>query len=254
VVAVSSKKTPALFASFLGVFRQGLNEAGFVEGQNVAIEYRWADGQYDRLPTLASDLVGRRVTVIAAIADPSPQVAKTATQTIPIVFAINGDPVKTGLVGSLNRPDCNATGITIFGPAAVTKRLQLLHELVPHGAAVAYLVNPNNPHGDVEMSAAQAALRSLGKEMMVLNAGSESELDAAFAAMDRQRPAALLVASDPFFVTRRDQIVSLVARRRGTSHLLSARIRRSWRPDGLRKQAGRRVPSGRNLYRADTQG
>jgi ABC-type uncharacterized transport system substrate-binding protein len=198
----------------LSAFRRGLNESGYVEGQNVAIEYRWADGQYDRLPTLASDLVGRRVTVIAAIADPSPQVAKTATQTIPIVFAINGDPVKTGLVGSLNRPDGNATGITIFGPAAVTKRLPLLHELVPHGAAVAYLVNPNNPHGDVEMNAAQAALRSLGKEMMVLNAGSESELDAAFAAMDRQRPAALLVASDPFFVTRRDQIVSLVARRR----------------------------------------
>src|SRR5262245_5997874 len=119
---------------------------------------------------LASELVGRRVSVIAAIADPSPQIAKAATQTIPIVFAINGDPVRTGLVGSLNRPDGNATGITIFGPDAVTKRVQLLHELVPQATAITYVMNPNNPHGDVEMDAARAALRSLGKDMLVVSA------------------------------------------------------------------------------------
>jgi putative ABC transport system substrate-binding protein len=195
-------------------FQRGLNDAGYVESRNVAIEYRWADGQYGRLPMMASELVGRRVNVIAAIADPSPQMAKAATQTIPIVFAINGDPVRTGLVSSLNRPDGNATGVTIFGPDAVTKRLQLLHELVPQAEIIAYVINPNNPHGDVEMGAARTALRSLGKDMLVVSAGSELELDMAFAAMDQRRPGAILVASDPFFVTRRAQLVSLVARRR----------------------------------------
>jgi putative tryptophan/tyrosine transport system substrate-binding protein len=194
-------------------FQRSLNEAGFVEGQNVRIEYRWADGQYDRLPMLASELVGRRVNVIAAIADPSPQIVQAATQTIPIVFAINGDPVRTGLVGSLNRPDRNATGVTIFGPDAVAKRLQLLHEFVPQAEVIAYIVNPNNPLGDIEMDAARTALRSLGKDMLVVSAGSEFELDAAFAAIDQQRPGAILVASDPFFLTRRDQLASLVARR-----------------------------------------
>jgi putative tryptophan/tyrosine transport system substrate-binding protein len=163
---------------------------------------------------LASELVGRRVNVIAAIADPSPQIVKAATQTIPIVFAINGDPVRTGLVGSLNRPDGNATGVTIFGPDAVTKRLQLLHELAPQAEVIAYIVNPNNPFGDVEMDAARTALRSLGKDMLSVSAGGALELDAAFAAIDQQRPGAILIASDPFFVTRRDQLVSLVARRR----------------------------------------
>jgi putative tryptophan/tyrosine transport system substrate-binding protein len=214
VVGFLSARSRDDSAQHVASFQRGLNETGFVEGQNVGIEYRWADGQYDRLPMLASELVGRRVNVIAAIADPSPQIVKAATQMIPIVFAINGDPVRTGLVGSLNRPDRNATGVTIFGPDAVAKRLQLLHEFVPQAEVIAYIVNPNNPLGDIEMDAARTALRSLGKDMLVVSAGSELELDAAFAAIDQQRPGAILVASDPFFLTRRDQLASLVARRR----------------------------------------
>jgi putative tryptophan/tyrosine transport system substrate-binding protein len=196
-------------------FHQGLRETGYREGQNVAIEYRWAQGDYGRLPELAADLVRRRVAVLVASGgDPSPQIAKAATQTIPIVFGMFGDPVKEGLVDSLSRPGGNSTGVTIFGPAAVTKRLQLLHALVPQDAAVAFLMNPNNPNGDLEMRAAQAAAVSLGRQIVVLNASSESELDAAFASMAQQRIGALVGASDPFFFNRREQIVSLAARHR----------------------------------------
>src|SRR5262245_8991339 len=199
----------------LAGFHQGLKEAGYVEGQNVAIEYRWAQGNYDRLPELAADLVRRKVAVIVASGvDASPQIAKTASQTIPIVFGMFGDPVKEGLVNSLSRPGSNATGVTIFGPAAITKRLQLLHDLVPQAAITAFLVNPNNPNGNVEMTAAQAAATSLGRRIVVLSASSESELDAAFANMVQQRIGALLGASDPFFYNRRDHIVSLAARHR----------------------------------------
>jgi ABC-type uncharacterized transport system substrate-binding protein len=212
VIGFLSARSPAESAQHLVAFQRGLNDAGYVEGQNVAIDYRWAEGEYDRLPALASALVARGVTVIAAIADPSPQIAKATTHTIPIVFAANGDPVRDGLVATLNRPDGNATGVTIFGPAAVTKRLQLLHELVPQATRIAYLMNPNNPNGDVETSAAQAAARSLGRDMLVLGAGSERELGTALAMTGQRGAGALLLASDPFFVSRRDQLVQLVAR------------------------------------------
>src|SRR5262245_49006956 len=187
VVGFLSARSSDESASHVAFFQRGLNEVGYVEGHNVAIDYRWADGRYDRLPELASDLVARRVSVLAAVADPAPQVAKAATRTTPIVFAINGDPVRDGLVASLNRPGGNATGVTIFGPDAVTKRLQLLLELAPQAAAIAYVMNPNNPKGNVEMSAAQAAARSLRKEMLVLSAGNERELDDVFATADRRR-------------------------------------------------------------------
>jgi putative ABC transport system substrate-binding protein len=194
-------------------FHQGLKEAGYIEGQNVAIEYRWAQGHYDRLPELAADLIRRKVAVIVAHGgDPSPQIAKAATQTIPIVFATFGDPVGNGLVTSLNRPGGNATGITIFGPAAVTKRLQLLHEMVPQAAVIAFLMNPNNPNSNIEMRAAQTAASSLGKQFVVFSASSESELDAAFASMVQQRIGALLGASDPFLFSRRDRLALLAAR------------------------------------------
>jgi putative tryptophan/tyrosine transport system substrate-binding protein len=197
---------------WVAAFHQGLKETGFVEGQNVAVEYRWAHGHYDQLPELAADLVRRQVAVLAATCgEPSPQVAKAATQTIPIVFTANGDPVRNGLVASLNRPGGNVTGITIFGQAAVTKRVQLLHELVPQIAAIAYLMNPNNPSGNIEMKAAETAAVSLGKEMLVLRASSEGELDAAFATMAHQRSDVLLVGSDTFFISRRDQLASLAA-------------------------------------------
>ena len=199
----------------LVAFRQGLKEVGYIEGQNLTIEYRWAQGHYDRLPELAADLVRRRIAVLVASGgDPSPQIAKAATQTIPIVFGMFGDPVKEGLVDSLNRPGGNSTGVTIFGPAAVTKRLQLLHALVPEGVVIAFLMNPNNPNGNLEMRAAQAAATSLGKQIVVFSASSESELDAAFASMVQQRIGTLLGASDPFLFNRRDQIVSLAARHR----------------------------------------
>jgi putative tryptophan/tyrosine transport system substrate-binding protein len=202
-------------STMMAGFRQGLKETGFVEGQNVAVEYRWAQGQYDRLPELAADLVRRRVAVLAATGgEPSPQLAMAATQTIPIVFTANGDPVSGGLVASLNRPGGNATGITIFGADAVTKRLQLLHELMPKAAAIAYLMNPTHPTGEVEMRAAQAAAQSLGLQMHVFSASNEGELEAAFATMVQQRRDALLVASDVFFLSRRDQLASFAARHR----------------------------------------
>jgi putative tryptophan/tyrosine transport system substrate-binding protein len=176
----------------------------------VAIEYRWAQGHYDRLPGFAADLVRRKVDVIAATGgEPSPQVAKAATQTIPIVFTSNGDPVREGLVASLNRPGGNATGVTIFGASAVTKRLQLLHDLLPQVAIFGLLMNPNHPNGNAEMKVAETAARSIGKAMLVFSASSESEIEAAFAKMAQQQVGALIGGSDTFLSERREQIVSL---------------------------------------------
>jgi putative ABC transport system substrate-binding protein len=213
VVGFMSTLSPESISRPVAGFHQGLKEAGFIERQNVAIEYRWAQGRYDRLPELAADLVRRRVNVIVASGgDPSPQIAKAATQTIPIVFGMFGDPVREGLGDSLSRPGSNATGVTIFGPAAVTKRLQLLRDLVPKPAVIAFLMNPNNPNGSIEMEAAQTAATTLGRQIVVFNVGSESDLELAFAAMVQQRIGSLLGASDPFLFNRRDQIVSLATR------------------------------------------
>jgi ABC-type uncharacterized transport system substrate-binding protein len=207
--------SPENVPHYVPAFREGLRETGFVEGQNVAVEYRWAHNQYDRLPELAADLVRRQVAVIAALGgDPCPQIVKAATPTIPIVFASNGDPVRAGLVASLNRPGSNVTGVTIFGIAAVAKRMQLLQEVVPQAAVINFLMNPSNPNGDSEMKAAQTAASSLRKEMLVLNASSEAEIDAAFAIMAQQRGGALLGATDTFLFGRRDKIVSLAAQHR----------------------------------------
>ncbi len=192
-------------------FRQGLKEAGFVDGQNVRIEYRWAEGHYDRLPALAADLVRRQVAVIAATGgEPSPQVVKAATGTIPIVFMANGDPVAAGLVASLNRPGGNVTGVTIFGLMAAGKRLELLRQLMPKDGIIAYLMNPNNPNWEIDN--VQTAARSLGQEILVLNANRDRELDTAFVTIAQQQVAALLVASDPLFFDRRDRLVALAAR------------------------------------------
>src|SRR5499427_7903438 len=213
VIGFMSTLSPESISNPMTGFHQGLKEAGYIESQNVAIEYRWAEGHYDRLPELAADLVRRKVAVIVASGgDPSPQIAKAATQTIPIVFGMFGDPVREGLVHSLSRPGGNATGITIFGPAAVTKRLQLLHDLVPKAGIIAFLMNPNNPNGNDELGAAQTAATSLGRQIVAFSASTEGELDAAFAYIVQQRIGALLGASDPFLFNRRDQIVSLAAR------------------------------------------
>ena len=212
VIGFLSTLSPSnMAANVMNEFRQGLKEAGFVEGQNARIEYRWAEGHYDRLPELASDLVRRRVAVIAATGgEPSPQVVKAATQTIPVVFMANGDPVAAGLVASLNRPGGNLTGVTIFGMMAAGKRLELLRQLMPRAGTIAYLMNPNNPNR--EFDNVQTAARSVGQQIFVLNANDGREIDDAFATIAQQRVAALLVASDPLFFDRRDQLVALAAR------------------------------------------
>jgi putative ABC transport system substrate-binding protein len=196
----------------LTAFRQGLNETGYVEGQDVAIEYRWAQGQYDRLPDLASDLVRRQVAVIVAQNVPTAFAAKVATATIPIVFILGIDPVQSGLVASLNRPGGNITGVTILSAELIGKRLDLLHELVPTAAVVAVLVNPNNPVTESETRSLQDAARALGLQAHALEARTPSEIDTAFDTLVGLRAGALVVSGDSFFTSQRARIVALAAR------------------------------------------
>jgi len=213
LVGFMNTLSPETAPHFVSAFRQGLKEQGFVEGQNVAVEYRWAYGHYDRLAEVAADLVRRQVAVLAATGgQPSPQIAMAATQTIPIVFTDNGDPVKEGLVASLNRPGGNVTGFTIFGGGAVAKRLQLLHEFVPKIAVLGFLMNPTNPSANLELNAAQEAAHSFGMDMHVISASNDTELEAVFASLPQRPFDALLVASDSFFYARRDLLVSLIAK------------------------------------------
>ena len=195
----------------LAVFRQSLADAGYVEGQNVAIEYRWSRDQPDRLPALAAELVGRKVTVLYAVSNAAAYAAKVATSTIPIVFLSGGDPVEIGLVASLNRPDGNATGVTLFLNELAGKRLELLRETVPNVAVIAFMVNPTNPRAKVNTSELQTAARVAGQEILLLNVGHESEFDAAFATLIQRRAGALLVDGDILFSDQRDRLVKLAA-------------------------------------------
>jgi putative ABC transport system substrate-binding protein len=198
---------------FAAAFRQGLAEAGYVEGRNVAIEYRWAEGgQYDRLPTVAADLVGRRVAVIMASPIPAALAAKTATATIPIVFAIGSDPVESGLVASLNRPGSNITGVSFLSVALGAKRLELLRALVPKVESIALLVNPSNPNAEPQTKDTQSGAAALGLHLDVLRATSIDDFDTVFATLVRQRAGALIVSADPFFISQRDQLVVLAGR------------------------------------------
>jgi putative ABC transport system substrate-binding protein len=211
VIGFLSSRSAIDSALQVAAFRQALSEAGYFEGQNVAIEYHWAEGQYDRLREMAVGLVGRQVSVIFA-AGPAAHVAKAATTSIPIVFVSGEDPVKFGLVASLNKPDGNITGVTTFNAVLGSKRVQLLHELVPNAAILALLVNPKYPSAESEISETQAAVRSVGCNLILLNASTESEIDAAFVDLARQHIGGLMVTGDPFFVSRREKLVALAAR------------------------------------------
>jgi putative tryptophan/tyrosine transport system substrate-binding protein len=205
--------SPGAYAPFVAAFRQGLSEGGYVDGQNVAIEYRWAEGHYDRLPELAADLVRRRVALILATGSTAPALAaKAATTEIPIVFETGGNPVAAGLVASLNHPGGNLTGVTVIFSVLVPKRLDLLHQLVPAAAVFGALVNPNYPEADLQRRELQEAARTLGRPIAVVDAATPAEIDAAFAALTARRTEALLIANDPTFLSVRGQIVTLAQR------------------------------------------
>ena len=196
----------------LAEFRKGLSEIGYVEGQNVMIVYRSAEGQADRLPALAADMVQRRVAVIVTVANNAAVAAKATTTTIPIVFTVGGDPIKMGLVDSLNRPGGNITGVSFLSSDIIAKMLEALHELMPKAARIAALVNPTNQNAAADTKEAEAAARTLGLELQVLNASHGREIDDAFALLVERRAAALLIEGDPFFIGRMKQLVVLTAR------------------------------------------
>jgi ABC-type uncharacterized transport system substrate-binding protein len=212
VIGFLSSRSPGEAASVIAVLRQGLGQTGYFEGKNVIIEYRWAEGQYDRLPALAAELVARNVAVIAATGgEPSAFAAKGATQTIPIVFTAGGDPVKLGLVDSLNQPGGNLTGVSFLFSLLGAKRLEMLRELVPKATLFSILVNPNNPTIKDDTQALQAAASSAGLELIVMNVTTEHDLETAFAALIQKRAEGLIIGDDPFLISQRDQIVRLAA-------------------------------------------
>jgi putative ABC transport system substrate-binding protein len=215
VIGFMSARSPDDSVPLLAAFRRGLGEGGFVEGRNVAIEFRWARGEYDRLPALAADLVSRQVTVLVAVGgSPSALAAKRATSTIPIVFGIGGDPVRAGLVESFNRPGGNVTGVTLLTNLMEPKRLGLLRELVPGVPLIGALLNPASPPAADQQQALEAATRTIGQRIVIAKASTDAELDAAFATLVRERVGALLIAADSYFDTRRDRIVALAAQHR----------------------------------------
>ena len=210
VIGFIRTTTPDDSVKLVEAFRRGLGEVGYVEGRNLVIEYRYAQGQIDRLPALAADLVARRVAVLAATGGTvSARAAKAATTTIPVVFTTGDDPIKTGLVASLSRPGGNLTGVSVFGARLGAKRLALLHELIPAADTVAILLNPKNPDSEDEAKDVQEAARALGIQILVLNAGTENEIDAQFKKLVEQRVGALMLGADTFFTSQRARIATL---------------------------------------------
>jgi putative ABC transport system substrate-binding protein len=203
--------SPGPFALYVVAFRQGLSETGYAEGENLGIEFRWAEGRYDRLSALVADLVDRKVDVIVAFGPPSARAAKSATSTIPIVFG-SGDPVREGLVDGLARPGRNLTGVSVLTVELMAKRLELLSELVPQAKVIALLVNPNNPDTEPMIRDVQEAARTKGVQLPILKARSESEIDAAFASLVQLQAGGLVVGTDPFFASRHEQLLALAAR------------------------------------------
>ena len=215
VIGFLSSRSPGESASVVAAFRQGLRETGFIEGQNLGIAFRWAEGRYDRLPALASELVSLPVTLLfAAGGPPSAFAAKGATSTIPVVFSAVSDPVEIGLVPSLNQPGGNLTGMGVFNSSLGTKRLELMKELMPNVAVIGYLLNPADGKGAIEKESVVAASRALGVEVRILTAKSETELDSTFAGLEGLRVRALVVSGEPFFDSQRERIVGLTAKYR----------------------------------------
>ncbi|HYX02551.1 MAG TPA: ABC transporter substrate-binding protein [Reyranella sp.] len=212
VIGFLSAVSPGPFAQRMAAFHQGLGEAGYVEGRNVAIEYRWAEEKYDRLPALAAELVDRRVTVIVTYTDAAALAAKAATTSLPIVFINGGDPVRAGIVPSLNRPGGNVTGASFFGVDVAPKELALLHEVVPKAAVVGLLIDQNVPDAVAAVPAVQEAARSLGLQLIQLQARTASDIDTAFATLKREQAAALVVGTGALLTNRRKQIIELAAR------------------------------------------
>ena len=213
VIGFLSSRSPGESVGSVAAFRRGLEEAGFTEGQNTLVAFRWAEGHYDRLPALAVDLVGLRVAVLlAAGGSPSALAAKAATSSIPIVFSASNDPVGLGLVASLNRPGGNVTGMGVFNSTLGAKRLELLKEVMPSASIIAYLVNPTNPMAEIELKEAFAAASSLGIQLHVLNASTEHDLDVTFPALVKLRVRGLVVAGEPFFDSQRGRLAGLSAR------------------------------------------
>jgi putative ABC transport system substrate-binding protein len=211
VVGFLHQAAPEHDSSFVAAFRTGLRESGYFEGQNVTIEYRWAEGRYDRLPTLAVDLVRHPVAAICAAYLPAALAAKAATGTVPIVFVVGSDPVEAGLVAALNRPGGNVTGVTQFTNALIAKRLELLRELVPGAALIGVLMNPDNPNAEFNKRDLEAAARVLGQQILIVSA-SHRGFDAAFTNLTQQRAGALFISPDAFFQSRRREIITLAAR------------------------------------------
>ena len=212
VIGFLSSRSPGESAAVVAAFREGLREIGFVEGDNVVIAFRWAEGRYDRLPTLAAELVGLRVAaLLVAGGSPAAVAAKAATSTIPIVVSSANELVRQGLVASLNRPGGNITGMSAFNAALSAKRLELVHEMLPAAGRFAYLVNPSNPSIDIETNGALTAAATLGLKLDIINASSESELAAAFAAATSLGARAFIVSGDPYFDSQRERLVALAA-------------------------------------------
>jgi putative tryptophan/tyrosine transport system substrate-binding protein len=210
VIGFLSPGSSGAFAPFVAAFRQGLNESGYVEGQNVLIEYRWAEGRHDQLPALAADLVGRKVDVMLAGGPPAARAAKKTTSTIPIVVRAGADPIAEGLVASLARPGGNLTGVSLMAGEIAPKRLELLSELVPEARVIALLVNPNNSIAPAMMRGMQEAARAKGVALPILKATTEAEIDTAFATLVQLHAGALVVGADVFFSSRIEQLATLV--------------------------------------------
>jgi putative ABC transport system substrate-binding protein len=212
MVGFLTSRAPGEYLNLPAAFRQGLKETGYVEGQNVVIESRFAENHYDRLPALAADLVRRQVSVIVSGGSPTAPVAKAATTTIPIIFITSDDPVKIGLVASLNRPGGNLTGVTTLNLEVAPKRLELLDELIPKGALIGVLINPTRPYAESDTREMQSAARSLGRQIRVLHASTEQEIETAFATSRQLQAGGLVIGADPFFTSHNDQIAALCIR------------------------------------------